>query len=424
MNEAFLHFVWQYQLFDNKNIKALSGEKITVVKQGFYNTNSGPDFSMAQIYIDKTLWSGNIEIHLKTSDWYQHQHQNNKKYSNIILHVVLENDLSPEQMDAIPAPTLEIKSLIFSKTYHTYQQINESRTIIPCQNLLPEVDDFRFRSGLHRLLIERISDKTQEIFELLENTQNNWEETMYQSVAYTFGLKINAFSFLLLAKSLPLKIIAKHKNSLFQIEALLFGQSGMLDLNWNDAYPKELKKEYLFLAKKYQLTSLKNECWHFMRLRPAAFPTIRIAQFAYLLFKSQQLFSKIKATPDLKNLFHLFDTEVSEYWLTHYRFDSASKKQSKKIGKSSLQIILQNSVVPVLFAYGITHDNEAVKSHALFILENLPAEKNNIMDMWTALGRTPKNASESQALLQLKNQYCSAKKCLQCHVGVKLLKPS
>jgi len=422
MNELFLHFVWKYQLLDHSKLLTANGEKVTIINAGTHNINSGPDFSFAKTEIGTTLWAGNIEIHLKASDWFKHKHQQDKKYDNIILHVVYENDLSEEQSKELNFPMLELKNVIQPTLINNYKNILLHKGYIPCEKLIHSMDDFRFKSGLTSLAVEKLQEKSILIEERLKRNNISWEETFYQLVARCYGLKINANAFEKLAESLPLKIIAKHKNNLLQIEALLFGQAGFLYHGLKDEYGKQLLKEYLFLKEKYHLKPMKKEEWHFLRLRPAAFPTIRIAQFSMFLHQSVHLFSKIKEIENIKQLEKLFESSASDYWQTHYRFDTTSKYKTKLLGKTTIHLILINSVIPVLFSYGMLTQNDEFKEKALNLLEQLPSESNAVLKKWAEIRHTSKNSLESQALLQLKKNYCDKKQCLNCHVGTFLLR--
>lgn len=422
ITEEFLHFIWQYQLINAAAFKTLKGEPIQVIQAGTHNKNSGPDFSLAKIKINNTLWAGNIEIHVKTSDWIKHKHQYDKKYENLILHIVYENDLSESDFQQFNFPVAEIKGLIDTNLSEKYKNIIQHKGKIPCEQLIDGIDTFRFKSGLNRLAVERLQAKAEKVMALLQANNNSWEETMYQFVARTFGLKINAEPFEKLAKRLPLKIIGKHKNNFNQIEALLFGTAGLLNNNLNDDYGKNLHKEFQFLKAKYHLQPLEKHEWHFLRLRPAAFPTIRLAQFAKLLYESVHLFSKIKTNAEHKYIQQLFKVNVSDYWLTHYTFDTLSEKRNKSLGSSAINLVILNAIVPVLFAYGQYTDNETIKENALQLLENISAEKNSIIKDWETIKYKAENALESQALIQLRNEYCNKKRCLNCHVGTYMLK--
>jgi hypothetical protein len=422
ITEDFLHFVWQYQLVNYAELKTLKGESIQVIQAGTHNKNSGPDFSLAKIIIDNTTWAGNIEIHIKTSDWFKHKHQHNKKYENIILHIVYEHDVDDASLAKMNFPVAEIKKLIPVALSEKYKSIIQHKGKIPCEHLIGDIDTFRFKSGLNRLAFERLQIKSDKVFDLLKVNKDSWEETMYQLVARSFGLKINAETFEKLAQRLPLKIIGKHKNNLLQIEALLFGTAGLLHNDLNDDYGIALHKEFQFLKAKYNLQPLEKHEWHFLRLRPAAFPTIRLSQFAMLLFQNVHLFSKIKENMAYKNIQQFFKINVSTYWQQHYVFDTLSEKRNKSLGNSTVDLIMLNSIVPVMFAYGLYTDNETIKEKAVNLLESITAESNSIIKEWAALKYQAENALESQALLQLKNEYCNKKRCLNCHVGTFVLK--
>ncbi len=419
MSEELLHYIWQQKLFSAINLETTSGERVAIINSGIRNRDAGPDFTQAKIRINADLLAGSVEIHVNSSEWEKHGHQDDKAYSNVILHVVYNNDAGIRY----PAlPTLELKDKIDRQFLHSYEKLMLNQTWIPCEPQIHEVDEFFIRNGMHRLVVERLQRKTSDILERLALNKNSWEETFYQITARNFGLKVNADSFDALAKSLPLKIIAKHKNSLPQIEALLFGQSGMLEGNFKDDYPNALKKEFLFLRGKYGLQPMQAHLWKFMRLRPPGFPTIRIAQFSMLLFQSAHLFSRIAEAKSVSEIALLFQAEPSEYWIKHYRFDAVSKAAKKSLGKDFANTIIINAVIPVMFIYGKTKGNQSLQEKAISFLEQLPSEKNAIIAKWKSLGVKSNSAYESQALLQLKNNYCSHKKCLHCFVGNKLLR--
>jgi hypothetical protein len=422
MSEDFLHFIWQYQLLNHSELKTVTGEVVKVLHQGTHNKNSGPDFSLAKINISNTTWVGNIEIHVRTSDWFKHHHEKDPKYDNIILHVVFENDVVDDVSNKMNFPLVELKNIISPQLLPKYKSILLHKGKIACEKMIGDIDIFRFKTGLNRLAFERLATKSEKVIEQLKYNNDSWEETMYQLVARSFGLKVNADAFEKLATSIPLKIIGKHKNNLLQIEALLFGQAGFLNENINDEYGVALQKEYKFLAAKYSLKPMQQHEWHFLRLRPAAFPTIRIALFAMLLHNSVHLFSKTKEQINYQSFQKLFSTKTSAYWETHYRFDTISEKRNKTLGKDAVLLIVLNSIIPVLFAYGLFTDNENIREQVLQVLETLPPEKNNIIKEWQELKYAAENALESQALIQLKNEYCSKKQCLNCHVGTYLLK--
>lgn len=421
MTERFLHYLWKMKLFHSGDLKTSGGEDIQIIAAGEYNTDAGPDFLNARVKIAGTLWAGNVEIHLKSSDWMLHHHQSDKAYDNIILHVVYENDSSISRMDGSPIPCLEIKGLFDAGLYETYQTLMQSPSWIPCERHLQKVEPITIYQWLHRMLLERLEAKIQPIFLALEENHDNWEETFYQFLAQAFGAKVNSGPFNLLARSLPVKVLAKHKNNLFQIEALLFGTAGFLDEKFSDEYPNQLRKEFNFLKKKYGLQPLKKHLWKFLRLRPANFPTIRLAQLAQLVFKSSHLFSKILETADVKSIASFFEVEPSDYWIDHYRFDKISSNKKKSFGDTSIDLLLINTIAPFLFVYGKLRGEEVFISRSLQLLEDIPAGKNNITNGWQQLGINGRSAFDSQALLQLRNNYCKNYRCLDCAIGHKVL---
>ena len=422
MKEDLLHYVWRYQRFDFSNLKTTEGEPVQIQQIGEHNTHAGPDFSNARIKIGDTLWAGNVEMHLNASEWILHNHQSDKAYKNVILHVVLDEDEIIYRDTGERIPCIELKKLIPNKLSKTYLKLLNNEQWIPCQHHFYEVREMTKMLWLDRLLVERLERKTTYIEELLEKNKNNWEETFYQILARNFGVKVNAESFERLARSLPLITLSKHKNNLLQVEALLFGQSGLLEKDFEDDYPKKLKKEYLFLQKKHQLQPIQAEAWKFLRMRPPNFPTIRIAQFAQLIFSSVHLFSKVIAAKNVEELEHMFDLKLSNYWQTHYVFDKDSVKRNKKLGKGAIHLFVINTIAPFIFLYGKRKDNPDFKDKAFQLLEEIKPEKNNIITKWEALGVMPESAYHTQALLQLKNEYCDKKRCLECAVGNAILK--
>ncbi|MGB3948285.1 MAG: DUF2851 family protein [Bacteroidia bacterium] len=422
MTEEFLHYIWKFKLFNQLDLKTTSGETIEIIKAGTHNFDSGPDFFNAQLKIGETLWAGNVEIHIAASDWEKHAHQYNKAYDNIVLHVVFNADKAINRASGESIPTLELKNRIPEKVYENYLSFSTSKDWIPCEKQITDTPSFVINSTLDKLLLERLERKSISINNSLNLNNNNWEETFYQHLARNFGFKVNAEPFELLAKSLPSLVLAKHKSSLLQIEALLFGQAGFLNQHYNDAYLQNLQNEYVFLKHKFKLNAIDEHLWKFLRLRPVNFPTIRIAQFANLVFNSSHLFSKIIEINTFTELKKLMNVDVSEYWQTHYMFDKASTAKTKHLGEEALNNIIINTVVPFLFVYGKQKDNEKYCERALQFLEQTPGENNSIIKKWEVLKMPIKTAYSTQALLQLKNEYCTSKKCLNCSVGNYLLK--
>ncbi len=422
MREDLLHYLWRTRRFEGTNLHTTQGEPLQILQPGTHNSDGGPDFTDARLRIGDTTWAGNVEMHLLASDWRRHGHQHDRAYDNVILHVVLEEDEPILRANGERIPCLEMRQLIPAKLATTYQKLLHNEHWIPCQHHFAAVLEMTKSLWLERLLVERLEQKTQVIAQALERNGNNWEETFYQMLARNFGLKTNAEPFELLARSTPLLTLMKHKNSLSQMEALLFGQSGLLERAFEDAYPNQLKREYAFLQKKYTLTPLLGESWQFLRMRPASFPTIRIAQLATLLFQTNHLFSKMLVAKNATELENMFELKLSNYWLTHYVFDKESKHSPKQLGKSTIHLFIINTIAPFLFLYGKRRSEAHFQDRAFALLEAVPAEKNRIIRQWRALGMAPNSAYQTQALLQLKNQYCDQKRCLDCAIGNAILK--
>ena len=421
--EDFLHYVWQFKSFNFNDLKTYAGAELSIINSGIWNKNSGPDFSNGKIQIGETVWAGNIEIHLKSSDWIKHNHQNDQAYENVILHVVYENDVDVHRMDGTILPVLELKNRILKELIERYETLFLTLNDFPCSAQIATVDPFIIKSFLSRTLIERFEEKTVAVLATLNELNGNWDETFYRFLAKNFGFKVNALPFELFAKAIPQNIYAKHKNNPLQIEALVFGSAGFLKDDFKEDYPIQLKKEFQFLQKKYNIIPMEVSVWKFMRMRPQNFPTLRLAQFAALIVKSNHLFSKIveiKGVVALRNLFE--DLPVNQYWKTHYHFKKEVAEVSLQIGKTSIDNILLNTVALFLFAYGKYNGTQSFINRAIQLLESLPAEENAIVNKFVHAGVLLENAFASQGVLQLKKQYCDHKKCLSCGIGVKILK--
>lgn len=422
MPEEFLQYIWENRLFETDNLQTTAGQHLEIINTGKRNTDSGPDFFNARVKIDGTIWVGNVEIHRLASDWERHNHNADAAYDNVILHVaeIIDKPVFRSNGEEVPAAVLRYPAALKIN----YQKLLDAKTWIACQSQFHSIDPVILQLGFNRLMIERLEEKTIEILSRLQQNNNDWNETFYQHLARMFGFKVNALPFELLAKSLPVSILARHKNSIFQLEALLFGNSGLLnDQLLGDDYFLELRTEYSFLFQKYKLKPIESHLWKFMRLRPGNFPTIRISQFAALVFKSHGLFSKIITVENLKDLQELFKVNASDYWNSHYSFNKNSPRESiKDLGMNSINTLIINVVIPFLFVYGESQNKEYLKNRSLEFLEQLPAEENSIIQKWHLLGVESRSAFESQALLQLKNRYCEKKKCLNCQIGVKLVK--
>lgn len=420
MNEDFLHFIWKFQLFNVPKLITISGDNITVIHPGFHNTNAGPDFFNAKIKIGQTIWAGNIEIHVKSSDFIKHQHYTDKSYQNLILHVVYEHDKNDIESNF---PVLEIRNYFYYQLAEIYNQFLQSNTWIPCENNLKNILELNYASWIQRLAIERIERKSKETKHLLQQFNNDWEQVFFIQLAKSFGFKVNTTAFELWAKSLPFHLLLKHRNNSLQVEALIFGQAGFLEDDiLHDAYYNSLKAEYYFLRSKYSLKPIDKHLWKFLRLRPRNFPTIRLAQLSEIIKKQHHLFSAFIEADNLSSVLKLLKVNVSEYWENHFEFGKLSNNLKKPLGKSSAEILIVNTIVPILFAYANYSDRETLKDKAIEILEKIEPEKNTIIDNWIDLGIKPQSALDSQGLLELKNEYCSQKKCLNCSIGNAILK--
>lgn len=422
MQEDFLHYLWRLKRFDLSELKTTQGESIDIQRAGDYNRHAGPDFTNARIRIGDTLWAGNVEMHLRASDWMRHRHQEDEAYENVILHVVLEEDQPVQRANGEHLPCLELKRRIPHRLSKIYQKLVHNEYWIPCQPQLPGVSLLTRRLWMDRLLVERLEQKTEEIRKMLERNQRNWEETFFQCLARNFGVKVNAEPFEQLARSIPLQLIRRHRHNLLQVEALLFGQAGLLNPSYEDEYPRRLRREYQHLSHMYKLETMEPAAWKFLRLRPANFPTIRLAQLAMLLHQSGQLFSKTLAVQNVKEIEHMFEIHLSNYWKTHYLFDKESKRQTKSLGRSTIHLFVINTIAPFLFFYGRERRADKFQERALQLLEELPPENNHIIRNWKNLDMEPQSAYQSQALLQLKKNYCDQRRCLECAIGNAILK--
>ncbi|MBI4649471.1 MAG: DUF2851 family protein [Bacteroidia bacterium] len=420
MKEEFLHYIWKNLLYEKKTIVAFTGEKIEIIEPGQLNTDAGPDFFNAKIKINDTVWAGNIEIHIRSSDWKKHKHHLEKGYNNVILHIVHEYDQDIFRTNGEKIPT--IKMLFNPKLFKRYTKLMEAESWLLCREQIVNVDKFIISQCLSSLLIERLIDKTDSIIQSLELNKYNWDESFYIHLARNFGFKLNALPFELLAKSLSLKILARHRDVPFQIDAMLYGQAGMLtgDIQ-GDKHYTGLKKEYELLKNKYSLQPIEKFLWKFMRIRPVNFPTVRIAQFSSLIQRADNLFSTIIELNNVKEIYELFNVIATGYWESHYDFVRESISHIKRLGKDAIENIAINTVIPFLFLYGRQKDNEEYSKKAIRFLEEINSEKNAIITKWEQAGIKAQNAFESQALLQLRAKYCNRKNCLNCTIGNKII---
>ncbi|MFM9826670.1 DUF2851 family protein [Flavobacterium sp.] len=423
MKEEFLHYLWKFKKFDTLNLKTFDGDKITIINSGQYLELSGPDFFNAQITIGNQKWAGNVEIHLKSSDWYVHHHERDKAYENVILHVVWEHDTEIFRKNNTEIPVLELKQYVEPTTIANYQNLIAPKSWIFCEKQINEIDKFVLRNWQERLFFERLERKLSPVIELLEKTNHDWEAVLFCLLAKNFGLNVNGAVFLKIAQSIPFSIIRKESFELENIEALFFGAAGLLDSEKEDVYFKDLKFRYFYLINKYQLEKDWIEPLQFFKLRPDNFPTIRLSQLANVYHKHQNLFSLIIATMSLKSIYDIFNISASSYWLDHYQFDKISPKKKKQLSKSFIDLILINTIIPIQFAYSKSQGKE-ISDDILLLIDQVAPEKNAILDKFISFGIKPKNVFESQSLLQLKNEYCNNSRCLECSIGMELLKKS
>lgn len=421
MKEDFLHYVWQYKKFDFSNLKTVAGDELTILNSGQYLRQSGPDFFNAQIIIGHQKWAGNVEIHLKSSDWYLHQHENDHHYDNVILHVVWEHDTPIFRKDNSEIPTLALKPYVDDHILKQYLSLTTPKSWIYCESQIEAVEEFVFKNWQERLFFERLERKAIPIEELLQETDNDWEAVLFYMLAKNFGLNTNGEIFLKMAKSIPFSIIRKESFEVENLEALLFGKLDLLPMDAEDFYGKDLQNRSTYITQKYRLKKTFIEPVQFFKHRPDNFPTIRLAQLAMLYHKRQNLFSKIVTTHSLADFYKLFDLGVSSYWETHYQFEKESPKKKKQCTKSFIDLLVINTIVPFQFAYAKSLGKEISES-LLQLMETIAPEKNIIIEKFSNFGIHSKSAFESQSLLQLKNNYCNHGKCLQCALGIQLLK--
>lgn len=423
MREEFLHFIWSFQLFEHQNLQTTQHQLVHIFNQGEWNKGSGPDFFNSKMKIDTLEWVGNVEIHLKSSDWYVHKHQDDKAYENVILHVVWEDDKPVVNHENKLIPTIILKDRVDILLLEKYQQFIQNKTPIVCQNIIKTIDIPLKKEAIKQALFERLRKKAFQIENLVEENQLDWQETAYQWLAKAFGFQDNGEAFLALAKVLPLKYLQKHRDSILQMEALIFGQAGFLEKKIEeDTYMKALKKEYDFLKKKYKLQSLDVVIWKTGKLRPANFPTIRIAQFVAFLYEYPFVLATFLESPTIVNFTRKFQVIQSPYWEWHYTFGKLTKKKVPTLGKTSIESIVINTAVPLLIAYGKQKEEKEYQEKALDWLKNIKAEKNSITKLMEECSFELKTAYDTQGVIELNKNYCQKKRCLECFIGKSFMK--
>ncbi|MBB6611111.1 DUF2851 family protein [Pontibacter sp. Tf4] len=422
MREDFLHYIWQHQYYRKTDLATTEGEPLQVLRTGYYNTDAGPDFREAIVKIGDVEWSGSVEIHLRASDWRRHNHQTDQKYDQVVLHVVWDADQTIVRTDGTIIPVLELKNRVDTTLLFTYKQLQEARTTIPCANVWPAVPEITKTMMLGRTLTERLEQKGHEALQTHANYNHDWEATAYHVLFKGFGFKINQQPIERLAQALPATIVRKHRQ-VFQLEALLFGQAGFL-ADADGEYVQKLAKEYSFLSHKYSLrdTAMQRHHWNFMRMRPANFPTIRLAQLAAVLAHRQSFFAAIVEAQTIKQYEALFMVPVSEFWQTRFTLTSEPGSVTKAMGKGSAHNLIINVAVPLLAAYSQFTGDRTHLEKAIELLEKVKEASNKITRLYEELGWKANTAADNQAALSLYKNYCQPVNCLQCAIGNKILK--
>ena len=420
--EQLLHYVWKHKIFPLKELKTTTGQQVEVIDTGLANTDAGPDFFNAKLKLDGVLWIGNIEIHERSSDWFKHGHHADAGYNSVILHIASEIDTEISRSNGERIPQIQ---LICPEAVRTnYKELLKTDSYPPCYRIIPSLSPFTAHSWMSALQMERFEQKATLLNERLKRCQGNWEDAFFITLARNFGFGLNGDAFETWAHQLPFRAVDKHRNDLFQIEAIFFGQAGILEDSDGDGYYLRLKKEYTYLQHKFGLIPMDASLWRFLRLRPANFPHIRIAQLACLYHRAYGLLSRIMETETLQGVRDILKGGTSEYWLTHYTFGGSSPSRPKTLSNTSLDLLIINTVVTFLYAYGLHKGNRVLCARAGSFLEELKAENNYITRMWEQCGMKASNAADSQALIQLKKEYCDKKKCLYCRIGYEYLKRS
>ena len=428
--EALLQYVWKHKLWPLKPLETTDGEAVEVIDSGLQNRNAGPDFFNAKVKIGGTLWVGNVEIHDRAADWNTHGHQRDAAYDNVILHVCGEVNAQAETSAGRRLPQMQLD--VPETVRQNYRQLLVADRYPPCYQMIPSLSPLIVHSWLSALQTERLEQKTEAIRKRVAQCNGSWEQAYFTTLARNFGFGINGDAFEQWAQNIPLSAVGHHRDDLFQIEAFFLGQAGLLDLEsiperyhdeaLNEGYFARLRNEYLYLQRKFSLQPIDAKLWRFLRLRPQNFPHIRIAQLAQLYFSRRASLSEIVDCTTVKELENALDTCATAYWQTHFLFGAASPKNKKRLSPASRRLIVINTVVPMLFAYGRHRHDETLCDRAFTLLEELGAEKNRITRMWSECGLNVRSAADTQALIQLKNEYCNRKDCLRCRIGYEFLK--
>ena len=421
MKEDFLHFLWQLKKFDLTKLYTTQGEKLTIVSSGLYLQKAGPDFFNAQIVIGTQKWAGNVEIHCRSSDWYLHSHETDSNYDNVILHVVWEHDTEVFRKDKTELAVLELSNYVPKKILENYQSLMLDKTWLFCERQIASVDGFVLDNWKERLFFERLEKKSRLIWKIFSETLNDWEALLFCLLAKNFGLNSNGETFLKIGLSIPFQKIRKESFDVRNLEALFYGRAGLLDNENEDFYYQDLKERWVYLRHKHNLRKIYVDPVQFFRLRPSNFPTIRLSQLANLYHSKPGLFSEIIEGKSLAGFYKIFNVSASDYWNDHYQFDRQSRRKEKKLTNVFIDLLLINTIVPLKFAYAAYLGND-ISEEIVQLLTEISAEKNIIIDKFQDFGVAANNAYETQALLQLRNEYCGKKRCLECGIGMELMK--
>ena len=421
MKEDFLHFLWIYKKFDFSNLHTTQGEPLVIVNGGQYLQQAGPDFFNAQISIGSQKWAGNVEIHVKSSDWYLHRHELDDNYNNVILHVVWENDVPIYRSDNSEIPVLQLSNYVSLDELHKYYSLVAPKSWIFCENELAKVDELVVSIWQQRLYFERLERKSIAIEGMLKQSNNDWEAVLFWMLAKNFGLNTNGEAFLKVAQSIPFSVIRKESVDVLYLEALMLGQGQLLSSGYEDNYCKELLSWYDYIVLKYKIDSPILPPIQFFQHRPDNFPTVRLAQLCMLYHKQTNLFTQLIGLQKLSDLYKLFEVSVSDYWQTHYNFDKRSTPKNKVLTHSFIDLLIINTLLPIQFAYAKSIGKDTNEAIVDWITQLAP-EQNTIISKFRQFGLSSENALQTQALLQLKNEYCNVKRCLNCSIGLELLK--
>lgn len=423
--EKLLHYVWQHRIYPLGTLHTEDGAEIDIIDPGLHNFNAGPDFFNAKVKIGGQLWVGNVEIHERASDWFRHQHQQDAAYNNVVLHVVSVADEQALTLDGKSLPQLILT--VPPEILRNYEELLHEDTFPPCYRIIPHLPDIKKHAWLAALTTERLEDKTNRLRGYLQRTRNDWERTFFIALARNFGFSVNSEAFEEWAFLIEPSAVGKHRDNAFQVEAFFFGQAGLLDdeavaQERRDDYFCRLQKEYTFLKHKFSLTPMDFHHWKFLRLRPQNFPHVRLSQLVDLYFRQGVNFSRILETRNLNSLRSLLRAEATDYWRRHYTFGTDSVENSKQLQNASLDLIIINTVAPLLFTYGKERLDESLCERAFNLLEETRAEHNFITRSWAAAGLPVRNAADSQALIQLKREYCEKRDCIRCRFGTEYLR--